>query len=332
MPISLGKIILASGKALAVFIALNIIYYLIFKTKRKHFLFIRLKDKTRLWFYLLIIFLSSFYFVNSLPDFNAQFKILNFFYYSILILFSIVIIEGLSIFSFDYLIIFKKQADFPLIFKDLIKSLVYLTLILFFLGGILKINITPLITTSAIFSIILGLALQETLGNLFSGLTLHLSKPYKIGDWIKVENYEGIVERIDWRSTSIKTFSWDYITIPNSKLSKIEIHNYSTPSILHATYIEVGTHYRHSPDKIKKILTSCAKTTKGIAQDPSPIVYLTQYGDFAINYQLRFWIKDYSEILDIKAEIMEKIWYYFKREEIEISASRKPGRAKKQVN
>lgn len=311
------------------YIFLNIIYSLIFKTIKPKNILKKIFHQTRLFFYMLVIIIPLVYFLLNLvsPSFSWMFsgKILNIFdkiiyfsYYIIGIISCIIIIEILSVVIFDWFLAYQKSTEVSILLKDLIKVGVYILLTLVFIKSIFKIDVTTLIMSSAAISIILGLALQETLGNLFSGLALHISKPYSLGDWIKVDKYIGRVEKINWRSTIIKTFTNDYIAIPNSSISKIEIENFSTPSILHARYIEVGTHYKHPPNKIKKAILESALETDGVLKDPKPSIFLINYGDFSVGYKLRFWIEDFSLYPAIESSVMEKIWYRFKRDKIQI--------------
>lgn len=315
-----------AGFPFLTFILINSIYALFFKIiKPKKTIPQKLSEKTKHFFYLLVIIIPITYLLVNLLGLQLSekilvigVKILHFLIYIIGIIVVIIIIEALSIIIFDWFLAYQKSKEVSTLLRDLIKAGVYLIFFLVFLRKILHIDVTTIIMSSAAISIILGLALQETLGNLFSGLALHISKPYSLGDWVKVGNYIGKVEKIDWRSTVIKTFTNDYITIPNSSISKVEVENFSIPSRIHARYIEVGTHYRHPPNKVIKALLESTLETEGVLNNPKPRIFLTSYGDFSIGYKIKFWIEDFSLVYDIDSKVMRKIWYRFKRDKIQI--------------
>lgn len=179
-------------------------------------------------------------------------------------------------------------------------------------------DIAGLLTSSAIVSIILGLALQETLGNLFAGIAMQMARPYLTGHWVKVGSYEGVVERADWRSMTLRTLRGDQVSFPHSLVAKMEIHNYSFPSPLHACTVEVGVHYRHPPAVVKTLLMRCARETPGVLTTPTPVALLRAYQDSAILYAVFFWIDDFSQHTRIESEVLTRIWYQFKRAKIQI--------------
>lgn len=306
-------------QALALFVGLNIIYRVLYKARRERSDVARiLIPRTRFWVYSSTIVASILWMAYISPPFPSQELITKLFENLLLLFIGVTCTEVVATLTFEYIIPKKKKVEVPLIIKELTRIVVYLTLLFVVLRVVYDVNITPLLTTSAIVSVILGFALQETLGNLFSGVAMHLSKPYSVGDWIRVGGYEGEVEKVDWRSTAIKTFSGDYVVLPNSYLAKQELLNYSTPSKLHARYLDVGTHYDHPPNLVKKALIDIALSTDGIVHDPQPQVFVTKYNDFSVDYRLKLWINDYSRKELIEAAVMEKIWYRFKRDGIRI--------------
>ncbi|MFH1453728.1 MAG: mechanosensitive ion channel family protein [Armatimonadota bacterium] len=301
------------------FLVLSLIYNIIFKKLRmRNFSLKYLFDKIRILAYFYVILIPLLMIAINWPDaYFGDFLFRTFYYLTILVTVILVIEVVLTLF-FDLFIVKKQKTGVPYLFKDLVKFTLYFILFMVILGEALELNLQTLLTTSAVFSIILGLALQDTLGNLFSGLAMHLSKPYSIGDWIQVGDNTGKVEKIDWRSTTIKTFTDDYLTIPNSNISKVEIENFSTPSIVHARHIEVGVHYRYAPNKVKKSILKSVLETEGVLHDPFPKIFLEEFGDFSVKYKVRLWIDNFASHRAIESQAKERIWYRFKRDGIEI--------------
>lgn len=304
---------------LAAFIILSIIYNVLFKRlKPQNYALLYLLQKIRFLFYMYVILIPVTMLVTLMPHSKYSIQLIKGCYWALILLSVIFVIEIFSTLLFDLFIIKKQKTGMPYLFKDLVKFTIYFILFLSVASALFKINIQTLLTTSAVFSIVLGLALQDTLGNLFSGLAMHLSKPYSIGDWIQVGSNVGVVEKIDWRSTTIKTFTDDHITIPNSNISKVEIENFSTPTRIHARILQVGVHYRHAPNKIKKSILRAVLETEGVLHDPFPHVFLTNFADSSVNYTIWLWIDNFADYKVIESCVKEKIWYHFKRDGVEI--------------
>lgn len=317
--------LLTALQALLIFIGLNFAYWALFKVLRgQSALAQALKQRIRLWAYLLIPIVTFWWFVHRVvPSQQDHLRhsetLLLIAEYLLLTVLSIFVIEAVSAFIFDYVFAVRRKTDVPHILRSLAHSVVYALLLLTILPRFVNLrDVAGLVTGSAILSIILGLALQDTLGNLFAGIGMQISRPYATGHWVKVGNYEGVVERADWRSMTIRTLRGDHVSFPHSLLAKMEIHNYSSPSPLHAREVQVGVHYRHPPYKVEEILKRCALETHRVCPQPAPEVRLTAYQDFAILYTLKFWIDDFKEHQHIESDVLKRVWYHFKREGVQI--------------
>ena len=212
----------------------------------------------------------------------------------------------------------NKQFDLPPLLHNIITGLLYLIIILVILRTAFNINLTPLLATSAVFSMVVGLALQDILKNLFSGIILSLEQPFKVGDWIEVNNKRGQVIDISWRTTKIKTPTHDCMIIPNDTISKAELINFYQPTKLHMEKISISASYNSPPSVVKTSLMKVIKQVKRIRRRPAPDVFLLGYHDFSIEYEMRFWISDFDDRVRIKNEILSLVWYQFRRDNITI--------------
>jgi CRP-like cAMP-binding protein len=181
-----------------------------------------------------------------------------------------------------------------------------------------EVDIGALMTTSAILSVVVGLALQESLSNVFAGIMLTIDRPFKPGDWVEVDGKEGKVLDANWRSTRVLTRDDDIIYVPNSTMAKGNIVNLTDPTPEHLCKKRIGIEYGAPPNKVRNVLVDVMSHVAGVLADPSPDVYLVEYGDSAILYDLRFWINNYDRRTRIEAEIMRAVWYRLKREGINI--------------
>ena len=114
------------------------------------------------------------------------------------------------------------------------------------------VDVAALVATSAALSIVLGLALQETLANLFAGLALMLERPFEPGDWIQMGDLIGQVQQVSWRAVRLKLIRQeDYLVVPNSVVAKSEIVNMSQPRPVHGHAIEISAPYAEPPDRVR---------------------------------------------------------------------------------
>src|SRR5690606_33703516 len=120
----------------------------------------------------------------------------------------------------------RKKVQLPALVRHLILAVLYAVAALSIVGSVTGVDVLPLIATSTVVTVVLGLALQDTLGNLFAGLALHSERPFGVGDWILVDGVEGKVVYVGWRSTRLQTFSDDIVSIPNSVISKARVQNF----------------------------------------------------------------------------------------------------------
>jgi small-conductance mechanosensitive channel/CRP-like cAMP-binding protein len=205
----------------------------------------------------------------------------------------------------------------PAILRDLLQAAAFGVSVF----GLLRnagVNLLSLLTTSAVLTAVIGLALQDTIANLFSGLALQLDRTLGVGDWIQVGERIGRIDQIKWRSTSIFTRDGDYVILPNSFFLKGEVMNFSKPTGQHRVWIKIGFAYRHPPNEVKKVLVDALRGTPKILTSPEPDVMVLDFAPSAVQYGLRFWIDDYEAQIRIEGEVRTRIWYAARRAGLEI--------------
>ena len=181
-----------------------------------------------------------------------------------------------------------------------------------------KLDVAPLLATSAVTSLVLGLALQPILGNFFAGLVISAERPYRINDWIKVGDDEGRVVAITWRTTHLRTRNNDDVVLPNSKMADERILNYYYPHTMHMVRTNIGTHYDAPPYRVRRTLLEAAQATRGILENPAPEIYLLDFADSAIVYEVRTFVDDVAQAPRIQSDLRYRIWEDLRREGIEI--------------
>ncbi len=179
-------------------------------------------------------------------------------------------------------------------------------------------ELTPFLATSAVVGAVVGLALQDTLGNLFTGIALHTESPFRVGDWVKVGDLEGKVEQVSWRATRLRTWYGDTLTIPNNEVSRRPILNYSLPKAPHSRVLQIGVSFQTPPNKVLSVLSGILDQVPGLPCDPAPALRLVGYHDFAIQYEVRYYVSAYDDYRRVEGEIYRLVWYHFRRHGIEI--------------
>jgi small-conductance mechanosensitive channel len=175
-----------------------------------------------------------------------------------------------------------------------------------------------LITTSAVGAVVVGFALQDTLGNAFAGLALQSEKPFRPGHWIRVGEFEGRVVEVTWRATRLRTRAGNLVVLPNNIIAKEAITNFSEPRAPARLEVVVGASYLSTPNEVKAaILEAIANVPRALATPP-PDVLLDAFDGSAITYRARFWVNDAEFDDEGRDEVRTAIYYSFARRGIEI--------------
>lgn len=184
----------------------------------------------------------------------------------------------------------------PRIVEDLVVLLGYLLWVLSRLsaGGV---NLTGLLATSAVFTAVIGFAMQDTLGNILAGLALQFDSSLRLGDWIKVDDQSGQVTQIKWRYTSIRTRNGETVIIPNSHLMKgkyILITDPELGEVRWRRWVWFSVDYSvPSAEVIRLAEASVAEADiPCVAKAPPPSCVVMEFNPGYVHYALRYWLTD----------------------------------------
>ena len=205
------------------------------------------------------------------------------------------------------------QANVPRLFRDLSRVFLILCGIAIVLSVVWGADLGGVIAALGVGSIVIGLALQDTLGNLFSGIALLFERPFTEGDWIEVDSTIGKVIEINWRSVHILTRELEMLVIPNAVLAGATIRNYRRPQKLHVEVITVGFSYDDPPNKVKQIMKEIALSVKGVLDKPEPNIQTISYDDSSIGYNVKLFLADYDRVPQIRDEFNTRVWYAAER-------------------
>lgn len=178
--------------------------------------------------------------------------------------------------------------------------------------------LTPLFTGSTILGIVVGLALQETLGNLFAGIAMQADQPFQVGDVIAIGNggtATGVVETVSWRGVKIRTFQNKLIVISNSVLAK-EFIEVAPRTNLNARLVFFNTEYEYSPTRTIQLVREAVRQVENVSPKIRPIVRIRNLGDNGIDWEIKYWLDDYAQYNETDALVRQRIWYVFNREHV----------------
>ena len=235
----------------------------------------------------------------------------------ILVGFSICLVRAASYVLFDVLFLKRKGRQAPAVLRAPISIVLYALLFMLIYKKVLNLGGVELLATSTVVTVIIGLALQDTLGNFFAGLSLHLEQPFHILDAIKIGEVVGRVEAVTWRTTTLRTNNNSAVIFPNSKIARESLEIYSF-NALNRRIIRFPAPYSIPPERVIHLTRQTAINIPNVASEKTPFVRMVEFGDSSIIYELLYWVKDYMLIHDIDAKIREHLWYIFRRNQIEI--------------
>lgn len=210
------------------------------------------------------------------------------------------------------------RARVPKLFRDLVRALIVALGAMFIYSWVWGGEVKGAVAALGVGSIVIGLALQEPLGNIVSGLMLLFERPLNVGDWVKAEGVIGKVIEINWRSVHIESPTRELLIIPNVSLYKGAFSNLSRPTSVRTEVIEIGFSYDDPPNRVKEVMLNLLKSSPGVLSDPGPRVSTANYADFSITYRLVFSVAAQENLGSTRDAIMTRLWYVVRREGLNI--------------
>ncbi|SEI15836.1 mechanosensitive ion channel domain-containing protein [Pseudomonas asplenii] len=188
--------------------------------------------------------------------------------------------------------------------QDVLGAIIFLIAIIAAAAYVLDLPVKGVLATSGAFAIIVGLALQSTLSDVFSGIVLNTTKPYQVDDWISIDGTEGRVVDIDWRATRLQTSQGSLAVVPNSLAAKARIINFSRPSDVHglAISLEVSPHVR--PNVVVEALERAVLGCRSLLTKPAPSVALKSSSAAGVEYE----ISGFVVSMGLKREVSNQLY------------------------
>lgn len=215
-----------------------------------------------------------------------------------------------------------RRKSLPGIFRDIIQVAVYAVVAIFVLHAA---GVEPgsLLTTSALLTAVIGLSLQDTLGNLFAGLAIQAQQPFEVGDWVQFDDdsdHIGEVLEINWRATRLLTIDRIEVTVPNNLLARAPIRNYSKPTRLVRRNATVLAPYEAPPARVHRLMTEAVVEVDGVRSHPPPDIQTIDFTERGVEYRVRYFIEDFDQREVIDSRVRDRLWYALRRGSLQIPA------------
>jgi small-conductance mechanosensitive channel/CRP-like cAMP-binding protein len=193
--------------------------------------------------------------------------------------------------------------------QDLIAALIYLAAVFAIIAYVLDLPIQGLLATSGALAVILGLALQSTLNDVFSGVVLSFSRPYLPGDWINIEGgTEGRVIEMNWRATHVLTGRRDLAIVPNSTIAKSKIVNVSSPSGIHGVTVTLHLDPRTPPSTGSEILKNAILNCRLIVATPAPSIIVKSITGTSAEFEVTFFVEELASSTNAQNQLFDLVF------------------------
>ena len=212
----------------------------------------------------------------------------------------------------------RNRVKVPKFLTDVVRLMILIVAIFLVLQIGYDQSIKALLIAPGIAAVIIGLAAQDLVGNILAGVSLQVGKPFVHGDWLQVDNRYGEVVEVNWRATRLRTVDDISIEIPHLELARQTIVNLNRPRRPYAMRIPVTLEYSAPPTRVKAVLLHAVANAKGVSPEPKPQVFLKNFGDSGVEYEIRFWLEDYEQYYMVCDAIRTNMWYGLRRHGIRI--------------
>lgn len=204
----------------------------------------------------------------------------------------------------------SRGVQVPKLLIDVVRAIVFVFMLLGVISALFEETITGLFAASGVFAVVMGFALQSTLADLFSGIAINLQHPYRVGDWIEIDNVTiGQVVEMNWRATQLRSPQGNSIVMPNSKMAAAQIVNFNMPTPRHRSAIDLKLDARVPPGVARDVLERAALKATAVLREPAPSVRVTGFEYTQVSYELCFWLDGYADIDVVRHDVSNSVWY-----------------------
>jgi small-conductance mechanosensitive channel len=194
------------------------------------------------------------------------------------------------------------------LFADLAAGVIYLVAFAGIMETVFRQPMSTVLATSGVVAIVLGFALQSTLGDVLSGLAINIDRPFGAGDWIAVHpDIEGEVVEINWRSTRLRTWLSELIVVPNSVVAKATVTNHTWLAQKHRCAVYIKIDHSISPGVVIGVLESAANSSSGASAPVDARAYAIDFSKSLITYELAFMVDEFVRAPALRSEVIQRV-------------------------
>src|SRR5947208_2261684 len=239
---------------------------------------------------------------------------------AVILLSTALVVALVNRYIWDFYFEKKRQTTIPHFLREVVGGVIFLIVLLFVLsyGYHAEAQLKGLLAGSGVIAIVVGFAGQNLFAGIIGGIAIQINRPYKLGDWLKVGDTYAEVREINWRSTRLCTNDDIYLDIPNNEMVSHQIVNLHYPTELHAMRMRVGVEYKSPPNLVKEALARAAQGAKNVVPDPPVRVFLVDFADYAVIYEIKYYMGNHSRINETNDAVRTNVWYELKRRGITI--------------
>lgn len=205
-------------------------------------------------------------------------------------------VKILDVFVWKGILAVGDRPKVPKLLTDLTAGMVYSAAVIAIVYFVFDKSVTGLLATSGVVAVVLGFALQSTFSDFFSGIALNFEGAYHEGEWISIDGQvEGEVVEVNWRATRIRQRDGNDLIIPNGAVARSRVTNFSYPDDRYAVFQWIWIDFNHPPNKVRKLIFDAVLSSDRVLPQPAPRVTIDQYGDWAVRWQIKYWVRNYAD-------------------------------------
>jgi small-conductance mechanosensitive channel/CRP-like cAMP-binding protein len=223
------------------------------------------------------------------------------------------VVRVVEAFIFD--VVLSRRRDAPQLLRQIVAIILYLVLFTGALKLVFDYDVKAALTGGAVLAAVIGLALQDTLGNLISGIALHMEGAFDVGDVVHSGDHVGVVESVSWRATRMRGFNNQMIVLPNSVIARERLEVFPRGQ-LNARVLQLGIDYNVPPATVIGIVSQAAAHVEGVARELPCFARVASFADSSVIYEIKYHTRDFAHRDRIDADIRKAVWYALYRNKI----------------
>jgi small-conductance mechanosensitive channel len=219
---------------------------------------------------------------------------------------------------FEWLLIRRFDLKVPRLARDLVGLVLYLLLAAAILRAALGLEVGTLLNSAALLTVVVGFALQETLGTLLSGLALTWEQKLVAGSWIEIDGIVGEVQELGWRSLVLRTTLGERVMFSNSQVARTRVRILGEGDLAVAVPVRIGVTHEAAPHAVKEVLGQVAADLPLVLAHPAPRILVHEFADSAVVYECRLWTREPWRAADVTDEFLTRAHAALARADMEI--------------